>query len=38
MRENTIIKLMQEVNKKYAEYMIQKTIPKIGAKSVQGHF
>lgn len=35
MREDTIIKLLQEVNKEYAEYIIQKTIPKIGANEVQ---
>ena len=35
MREGTIIKLLQEVNKEYAEYIIQKTIPKIGANEVQ---
>ena len=35
MRENTMIKLVQEVDKEYAEYMIQETIPKIGAKLVQ---
>lgn len=29
MRENTIIKLAQEVNKEYAEYMIQELSPKL---------
>lgn len=38
MREDTIIKLLQEVNKEYAEYMIQETIPKIGANVVQTQF
>lgn len=38
MRENTIIRLVQEVNKEYAEYMIQETIPKIGANVVQTQF